>query len=353
MAEDSSQRSEEASPRRREKAREEGQVASSRDLTAAVQFSVAVAGLAYSGGVVYDGVARSMRGLFRSAFESNVSIAKLGELALGLATGPLSFVWSLGAALLSVSLLMHLAQTGFLITPKRLAPDLTRLNPAQKIKDLPGENLSQTFKALLLLPIAGWVFWMAIEAELPGFLLLPRLSLPAGASAVAQALIDLLIKAAVVLLALGAFDFWRQRRKVKKKLMMSKHEVRQEHKDVEGNPQIKARLRRMQRELMRRRMMSQVPEASVVITNPTHYAVAIKYKPDEGPAPTVVAKGVDSLALRIRKVAEEHGVPIVENPPLAQALHKSVEVGEAIPAEMYRAVAELLAYIYRLRGQMP
>ena len=127
-----------------------------------------------------------------------------------------------------------------------------------------------------------------------------------------------------------------------------KQEIKQEQKDLEGHPQVKARLRKLQRELARRRMMSQVPEASVVVTNPSHYAVALKYLPESMAAPVIVAKGLDFLALRIRKVAEEHGVPIVENPPLAQALYKSAEVGSEISPNLYRAIAEILAYIYRL-----
>jgi type III secretion system FlhB-like substrate exporter len=172
--------------------------------------------------------------------------------------------------------------------------------------------------------------------------------LGAGAAMVVQALLDLLLQAAAVLLLLGAFDFYRQRRKMDKRLKMTKHEVRQEQRDLEGNPQIKARVRRLQRDMRRRRMIRAVPEATVVVTNPSHYAVALKYDSETMPAPLVLAKGLDFLALRIRAIAEENRIPIVENPPLAQALHRSCEVGSEIPPELYRAVAEILAYIYRL-----
>ncbi len=179
------------------------------------------------------------------------------------------------------------------------------------------------------------------------------MGLEAGMSTLADALLSLLGKAALALLALGLIDLIRQRRKIKKRLMMTKQEVKQEQKDIEGNPQIKARMRRMQREMMRKRMMSDVPEATVVVTSPTHFAVAIKYEPKTMAAPLVVAKGLDYLALRIRKVADEHGVSIVENPPLAQALYRGTDVGSEIPVDLYRAVAEILAYIYRLKGERP
>jgi len=243
---------------------------------------------------------------------------------------------------------MQLVQTSFAFTPKRLQPDFSRLNPGPKLSQLSGDNLSQTMKAVVMMPIVGVVFWLLLEKELGGLLQLSKMSLPAGADAVGRVLGDLLTKAAMVLLVIGGLDFYRQRSKSSKKLKMTKQEVKQEQKDQEGHPEVKARLRKLQRELSRRRMMSQVPEASVVVTNPTHYAVALKYHPESMAAPVIVAKGLDFLALRIRKVAEEHGVPIVENPPLAQALYKSAEVGSEISPNLYRVVAEILAYIYRL-----
>ena len=161
------------------------------------------------------------------------------------------------------------------------------------------------------------------------------------------------MKAAICLVGLGLFDLYRQRRRLSVKLKMTKEEVRREHKDLEGDPHIKARIRRLRREMMRRRMMSEVPKATVVITNPTHYAVALRYEPHGSAAPVVVAKGLDLVALRIRAIAEEHGIAIVENPPVARTLYRSAEIGTEIPEDLYRTVAEILAYIYSLRGQRP
>ena len=348
MPADQAQRTEQPTPRRKQKAREEGQVASSREFAAAVQFTAAVGLLLIYGDSVVEGLRLSMRGLLREAFRSSMSVEHLQAMVIGLAVEPLSFLGYLAAVLLAIGLLLQLLQTGFAFTPKRLQPDWNRLNPGPKLSQLPGDNISQTLKALVLMPLVGVVFWLLLDAELGGLLQLPKMSLPAGADLVGGVLGNLLIKAAVVLLAIGSFDLYRQRRKTHKKLMMTKQEIKQEQKDLEGHPQVKARLRKLQRELARRRMMSQVPEASVVVTNPTHYAVALKYLPESMAAPVIVAKGLDFLALRIRKVAEEHGVPIVVNPPLAQALYKSAEVGSEISPNLYRAIAEILAYIYRL-----
>ena len=353
MAEDQAQRTEQPTPRRRIKAREEGQVASSRDLTAALQFALSVGMLVFSGAAIVEGLMRAMIGTFRLAFRDTLVIADLAQASRALGEGPIAFLWPLALLLLAAGLLSHVAQTGFALAPKRLLPDFKRLSPVQKLKEMPAENLAQTAKALLLLPIAAVVFWYVLAADIERFLTLPLMPARAGAALLTSATLDLLLKAAIVLVAAGAIDFYRQRRKLGRRLMMTKHEVRQEHKDIEGNPQIKARLRRLQREMMRRRMMSEVPTASVVVTNPTHYAVALRYEPETNPAPLVVAKGVDFLALRIRETADRHHIPIVENPPLAQALYRGAELGQEIPADLYRAVAEMLAYLYRLQGRRP
>ena len=351
MAEDRAQRTEEPTPRRKQKAREEGQVASSRDFTSALQFLAAVGMLSIFGAEACRSVLISMRGLFRSAFREHVGAGELQSLAGAALHDGLSIFWTFAAVLLTIGLLSHMAQTGFAWTPKRLAPDMQRLNPAQRIKDLPGENLAQTAKALLLLPLLALVFYLVIAGQAETFLELPALSDRAGSVRVAVTLLDLLVRAGFCLLLLGLLDLYRQRRKMHKKLMMSKQEVRQEQKDIEGDPHVKARLRRMQREMMRRRMMADVPKATVVVTNPTHYAVALRYEPERMPAPRVVAKGLDLIALRIRALAEEHEIPIVENPPLAQTLYRSAEVGDEIPEDLYHAVAEILAYIFKLSGR--
>lgn len=353
MAENQSQRTEEPTPRRLQKAREEGQVASSRELTAALQFAAAVALLAMFSQRVVSGTASATRGLFSQSFRRELGVGEIQSLAASVLRDGMFFVFPLGLALVAIGLFMHLGQTGFALSVKKMKPDLDRLNPLAKLRDIPGENATQTFKAMLLLPLFGLILWQVLRSEIDVFVSLAAMSAAAGMTTVSRAILELLIKAAICLVALGLFDLYRQRSRLNKKLKMTKEEIRREHKDMEGDPHIKARIRRLRREMMRRRMMSDVPKATVVITNPTHFAVALRYQPEKSAAPVVVAKGLDLVALRIRAIAEEHGIAIVENPPLAQTLYRSTEIGTEIPEDLYHMVAEILAYIYSLRGKRP
>ncbi len=326
-------------------------MAVSRDLTQALQFGLAVILMGWAAPALFEGLKQSQRGLFAEAFRGSLEAPRLGQLVIGLLRGPLAAAGYLGAGLLAVSFLSHLAQTGFAITPKRLRLDLSRLSPLARLRELPGQNLRETAKALILLPLFAWAAWAVVRDNLDGFLRLPRQTAAAGASLVGASLESLLGKGAMALAVLGAWDYFRQRQGLMGKLRMTRQEVRQEQKDLEGNPLMKARLRRLQREFMRRRMMAKVPKSTVVITNPTHYAVALEYHLETMRAPVVVAKGQNYLALRIREAAERHHIPLVENPPLAQALYKTCEIGSEIPVVLYRAVAEILAYIFRLRRE--
>jgi flagellar biosynthetic protein FlhB len=199
-----------------------------------------------------------------------------------------------------------------------------------------------------MLPLAGLAVWAIAKENLGLYLAMPLGGVQAGARQLGESLMGLMWKAAGLFLVLGVVDLARERRRYHQDLRMSRQELREEVKELEGNPQIKARIRRMQRDLARRQMMKEVPAATAVIVNPTHYAVAVRYRMETMAAPLVVAKGRGILAQRIRQIALDHQVPIVENPPLAQALYKTVKVGQEIPAHLYRAVAEILAYIYRL-----
>ena len=346
------QRTEQPTPRRLQQARLEGQVASSRDLTQAVQFALAAGLLSWSAPAFLEGLGLCYRGLLGQAFRDPLQAGRLGELSLALLRGPLAIGGYLLLALLAISLLMHLLQTGFLVSPRRLKVDFSRLSPAARLRELPVENLRETLKALFLFPLFVWACWTVVRENLDAFLRLPAQALAPATLVVANSLGDLMGKAAVALLVLGSWDYFWQRQRLRRRLQMTKQEVRQEQKELEGNPLIKARYRRLQREMMRRRMMSRVPKSSVVITNPTHYTVALEYNLETMRAPVVAAKGLNYLALRIREVAERHKIPIVENAPLAQALYKSCEVGSEIPVALYRAVAEILAYIYRLTRQV-
>ena len=205
-------------------------------------------------------------------------------------------------------------------------------------------------QAVAVLLVFGFTLeWMATE-NANQLLLLPLSSLEVGLRTVSSLSMGVLWKAAALFVLFGVVDLFRQKRRFASEMKMSKQDIRDEQKETEGSPQIKMRIRRLQRDVRRRRMMDQVKTATALIVNPTHYAVAIRYHHETMPAPVVVAKGKNYLAQRIRARALHHQIPLIENPPLAQALYKSVDVGQQIPPHLYRAVAEILAYIYKLMG---
>jgi flagellar biosynthetic protein FlhB len=254
----------------------------------------------------------------------------------------------LGAALIAITLAVQLGVTRLGVSLKKLAPDIKRLNPLSKLRELPKQNVPSLLQAVVMIPVFGSAVYFLVKDDFQNFLTLPLRSVTAGAVHVAASIQALLWKAAFVFVVFGAVDLLRQKRRYQQDLKMSKQEIRDEFKEVEGSPLMKQRIRKLRRDMSRRRMMHAVPTATAVIVNPTHYAVALKYDMDTPGAPRVVAKGKNYLALRIRQKAIDNQVPLIENPPLAQALYKNVDVGQEIPAIFYRAVAEVLAYIFKL-----
>ena len=347
---DSGQRTEKPTQRRLEKARREGNFPASREFVSSVQFLGFVTIAVTFGGTFVVRMARVVRYLFSIAFTTEITVLGVVSLMHGVVIPALEPLAFLGAALVLLVLFAQLATTKMGISASKLTPDFKRLDPLKKISSLPGQNLPMLLQAVVLLPIIGAAVYFEATENLGSFLELPWMGAQAGAVRIGATISMLMWRAAGLFLVVGFVDLIWQRQRYTKQLRMSKQEVREESKEQEGNPQIKMRVRRLQRDLLRRKMMSEVPKATAVIVNPTHFAVAIRYSVDSPGAPKVVAKGKNYLALRIRQKAIEYQVPIVENPPLAQALYKSVQVGQEIPSDLYRAVAEILAYIYRLMG---
>lgn len=253
----------------------------------------------------------------------------------------------------AASLLLQLVLTRFGFSGERLIPQLKRLNPIPRITQLPKNSVMSLGEAFLLLSVAIYIAYRFYADLWASQLLAGDRTLNASIHTGWQLIDTMLSKSAWLAVVFGIFSFIRQRHEHASKLKMTKEEVKKEHKESEGNPQIKMRIRRLQRDLLRRRMMSDVTKATAVIVNPTHYAVALAYEMQSGGAPRVVAKGRNYLAMRIRMKAIKNQIPIVENPPLAQALYQAANVGQEIPANLYRAVAEVLAYIFRImNGRM-
>ena len=347
------QKTEQPTAKRLQKARKEGQFPTARQFVTAMQFLAFVAVLQAWGDRWLAGLRRLMRCAIAAAFAAQPD-SQLMALSRTLVIDAVKLFLPAASVVLVVTLGVQLGVTQLGVSLKRLAPDLQRLNPLPRLRDLPRQNVPALARAVIMLPVFGLAVYGLIKDNLFAYLALPFQSVEAAFREACGSLAALLWKACGVFLIFGAIDLFRQRRRYRNDLKMSKQDIRDEVKETEGNPQMKARIRRIQRDRLRHKMMKEVPTATAVIVNPTHYAVALRYAMDSMRTPVVVAKGKNYLALRIRQRAMEHQVPIVENPPLAQALYGSVEVGQEIPPHLYRAVAEILAYVYKLmNGRLP
>ena len=342
------QRNEKPTKRRLDKARKEGQFPSSREFLAGLQFMTFVILVGVGGAHFFERTCDMAHYFLAAAFRLQLTpheVVSIYRTAIGHVFMPL--LW-MGVCLTCVSLAGQLGSTRLGFAFEKLAPDLKRLSLLQKIKNLPPQNVASFFQALVFLPLIAFAVYTIARDNLLAFAGLSQVGILPGLQVVAAAIKALLWKAAILFAFIGCLDFLRVYRRHNKSLKMSKQELRDESKDTEGNPQMKNRIRRIQRDLARRNMMKDISKATAVIVNPTHYAVAIRYEMDSMAAPMVLAKGRNYLARRIREIAMDHQVPIIENQPLAQALYKSAEVGQEIPAHLYRAVAEVLAYIFKL-----
>ena len=349
----SSERKEPATPRRRQMARDKGQVALSQDLTSAAGFFAAVLALRYSFGFVSKFII--------SRSEAIWSAPLPGETSIGWAMAVLRSVFSYaligtlpvaGAALL-LGIGSSVIQGGVQFHLNLIAPDFGRLNPIRGLTRLFSRRaLADCFRSLLKVGLVAMLTWKALRALLPAVSSLLVRGLSNSVEITVTTIEKLLMNCGVFLIGAGVLDYLYQWWEQEKSLRMTQREVRDELRDAEVKPEVKSAIRARQRQMARMRMMQEVPKADVVVVNPTHYAVALKYTAEK-PAPVVVAKGVDDVALRIRKIAEEAKVRVVENPPLARGLYKAAEVGEMIPPDMYKAVAEVLAYVYRVSGKAP
>lgn len=342
---DAEDRTEAATPRRIERAREEGNVPLSREAVGFASLAGATLAAAIALPPLGGELLRILRGLLAGAHVQD-PVAALHELLLGalLAAAPVA------AGALLAATLATLLQTGFLIRLEALQPDFSRISPMAALKRLLSlDSLVELGRTLLKLGLVGAALWRAVDLNA----LQAALHRAAGdlLQEAARQAFRLVAAALLVYALLGAADLVWVRFRHLQRLKMSREDMREEMRESEGDPHVKGRQRQIRLQRARRRMLAAVPDAAVVITNPTHYAVALAYEPGQQAAPKIVAKGMDSLALRIREVAAQHGVPIVENPPLARALHR-LEPDTEVPPEHWQAVAEVISYVYRLKGRV-
>ena len=339
-------RTEQATPRRKQEARKRGQIARSTELTAALVLFAMLMWFRYFGLDMLSamaGEARHYWGNLRGN-DFTVEVAMAGGSALIfrgiLILAPLLLL------LMFVGILSNIAQFGILFTTTPITPSFNHLNPASGFKRIFAMRTAVDMtKAIFKVALVTWVAWSVISSSFQDMLLQSVRPVNVSMAAAGQMAFTLGIKVVLALLALAILDYIYQRWEYNRSLRMTRQEVRDEYRQLEGDPLVKARIRQLQREASRRRMITEIPKADVVITNPMHLAVAIRYDPGKSRAPQVVAKGARLLAERIKEVARSHRVPVYEDPPLAQALF-SVGVGAELPAALYHGVAQVLAFVY-------
>jgi flagellar biosynthetic protein FlhB len=355
-SEDKAERTIRATHRKRRKSAEEGNLPRSREFPNIMTLVVAVFVIFLFGGLGTAALSRLVSDLLTQSATTQLNTVTVTNLfwdisaRLGLIVGPL-FIALLVTAILGSTLF----QGGWNISFKPFEFKPNKFNPAQGLKRMvmsptAGINFLRTIVIVL---IVGWITWDTIMSELPKLPGLTMLPLPQAVKFTADFIFVALVKILILFILVAVLDLGWTHYRYEEDLKMSRREMRDELKMTEGDPMIKRRIRTLQLQAIRRRMMAEVPRADVVITNPTHYAVALAYNPEKKAAPEVLAKGRGLLAQKIREIAEEHGVPLVENPTLAQTLYRTCEVGDIIPPDLYRAVAEVLAYVYKLRNRVP
>jgi flagellar biosynthetic protein FlhB len=345
-------RTEKATPKRRADARAKGQVAKSADLTGAGVLIASLIALSVFAPHMGRETEAAMRGALALISTPDV-VNHEGISTLLLETGRSAFfaVAPIAAVCLVVGVALNVLQVGLKPSPKAMKPDPKKLDPFKGAKNIFGPNmLVEGGKSLAKVSVVGAIAAFAVVPSLPELAALVGLPAREIVAKIAETIMDVAKRAAIAYLAIGFIDVFWQRHRTEKQMKMTKDEVKREQKDYSPPAEVKAAMKRRQMQAARARMMAAVPGADVVVTNPTHYSVALSYDGKRS-APVVVAKGQDLVALEIRRIADEHGVPIVPDAPLARSLHASVEIDREIPEELYQAVAQLLAFVYRLAGR--
>lgn len=351
MAENQGQEKTEApTQKKRDDARKEGQVAMSREVSSAALLGAFLIYFVVAGRSSFDGMVQLWTTMFREIYGPDLTIDSVyGAFKTGM--GMLSvMLLGLFALVMTIAILTSVAQVGVKFNPLKFQGN--RLNPLQGLKRIFGWNgVAELFKGLFKMGVIVYITYLSLNAVIHELLTLSKLPLGGIFAFNFDLMAQLFSRVTFALILLAIFDYLFQRWNHDQKLRMTKQEVKEELKQTEGDPQLRARIRQIQRDTSRARMMQSVPKADVVVTNPEHYAVALEYDREVMTAPRVIAKGADYIAHRIKEVARENKIAIVENAPLARGLFREVDVGQEVPEEFFRTVAEILAYVYRLENR--
>ena len=347
-AADKDSKTEAPTPKKLEDARRKGQIVKSQDLNAAISLGVVAVLLMVFLTLLY----RQSLSLFRNAFEFRLHPDLVGPAAgtllkSYLAEGALMAA-PLALTMMAVGLATGLLQSRLLITTTPLKPDFKRLNPIQGLKTMFSQKtFVGLIKNLVKLALVGWVMWSTLTGQLKTILRASAMETGKLFALFQSLLGKLLVNVAVLMLVLGLADYIYQRYDFRKSMKMTKQETKEENKSMEGDPLFKSFRRQKQKQLAQQRMMQQVPEATVIITNPTHVAIAVRYDETRDKAPVVIAKGLDLVAQKIKDIARSHDIPMIENKPLARQMYKQLDIGQEVPAVLYQAMAEILAMVYK------
>ncbi|MFK8137641.1 MAG: flagellar biosynthesis protein FlhB [Bdellovibrionales bacterium] len=352
MADDSGEKTEEATPQRREEYRKKGQVAQTKELASALVLVGACLSIWLMSGFFLEQCTELIQMIVKDYISSNVRLEDNRSAVIFAAKKSFFLL----APVLVISFILSgassLMQVGLLYNEEALKPDLKKIDPIQGLKRLFSlRSLMEGIKAVAKVTVVGFIIALIVKDELVRVPALVEYSVEQLFLLFGDITIRLIGAVGLFMLMLSALDFAYQKYEMEKQMRMSKQEIKEETKNREGDPQIKAKIRRIQMEMSNNRMMAEVPKADVIVTNPTHLAVAIKY--EQGwMAPMIVAMGADAVAMKIREVAEENKVPIVENKPLARTMYKTLKIGAVIPRDLFQSVAEVLAYVYRLKKKV-
>ncbi|MBN2036812.1 MAG: flagellar biosynthesis protein FlhB [Chitinispirillaceae bacterium] len=353
MAEESQDEKTEApTPKRRGEARQKGTVVKSTEINSVMVLLVGLFMLKLFGMWMLGKMGSHMLELYRSISDTEMSMTRITMLAGTSLVLAIQVMLPVVVGIIIIGLVANILQIGFLFTVQPVIPNLNKINPLSGLKRM--FSMRTTFEAvknIVKLAIIGAVAYWTVKGEFDKIMVLADASIAAIVQFTADTAFNIILRVALVLFILAILDWAYQKYEHEKQLKMTKQEVKDERKQADGDPQVKGRIKSVQREMARRRMMQEVPRATVVVTNPTFIAIALRYEPSENDAPIVLAKGKRLIAEKIRQMALEHGIPIVEDKPLARHMYDKIDVGFPIPAEFYTAVAEIMAYVYRLKNR--
>ena len=346
------EKTEQATPRRRQKAREEGQVAQSKDLNSALTLGAILVALRLYGPGLNERISYAVEEQFVAMSQMTFSMETIVDQASRWSSLLGSVVLPIAGAALVTGVIVTLLQTGFLIAPKLLSPNTAKLNPANGLKRIFSlSGLVEALKGLLKVVIVAVVAYQVINDNKGDLLNYQRMELRQALGLMLTCIQTISMRYCLALLIMGIADYGYQRWNIEKQLRMTRYEVKREFRESEGDPHIRARRRQIQQSILRQGISKEMPQANVVVTNPTHVAVALMYKGADMPAPQVVARGQGAVAKRIKLLARSYGIPIVEEPPTARALYQSAGLGDYVPPVLYQAVAEVLAVVYRAAAE--